>query len=150
MADYEATFSRVGKLVIRHRRLFPQLIAVRFPALPRLLLVLALGAVVGAVARAAATNVVPVARWDFGVEEATPLIAHGGVHRDQPGPRPPTFPDFDASYLPFFQFGLTLGKYFDFVGNTNRLIIKSMIEIHDDKAMAKINISSNACGIAPR
>ena len=37
-----------------------------------------------------------VAQWEFGAEEETPLLAHGGVHRDVPGPRPPTFPDFDA------------------------------------------------------
>ncbi|MEO7319534.1 MAG: LamG-like jellyroll fold domain-containing protein, partial [Chthoniobacteraceae bacterium] len=37
-----------------------------------------------------------VARWDFGVEEASRLTPHGGVHRDVPGPRPPEFPDFDA------------------------------------------------------
>ena len=36
-----------------------------------------------------------VASWDFGSEESTPLESHGGVHRDQPGPRPPEFPDFD-------------------------------------------------------
>lgn len=35
-----------------------------------------------------------VARWDFGTEEATPLSSHGGVARDQAGPRPPEFPDF--------------------------------------------------------
>ena len=31
-----------------------------------------------------------------GAEEATPLVAHGGVQRDVPGPRPPEFPDFDT------------------------------------------------------
>lgn len=36
-----------------------------------------------------------VAHWDFGVEETSKLIAHGGVHRDLPGPRPPEFPDFE-------------------------------------------------------
>ena len=41
----------------------------------------------------------PVVRWDFGVEESTKLIAHGGVHRDLPGPRPPEFPDFDPANL---------------------------------------------------
>jgi len=35
--------------------------------------------------------------WEFGAEEETPLIAHGGVHRDVPGPRPPSFPDFEES-----------------------------------------------------
>ncbi|MBP85896.1 MAG: hypothetical protein CMJ64_04130 [Planctomycetaceae bacterium] len=36
----------------------------------------------------------PVALWDFGAEESTPLTSHGGVQRDQAGPRPPEFPDF--------------------------------------------------------
>ncbi|MGV3484527.1 MAG: DUF1553 domain-containing protein [Planctomycetaceae bacterium] len=35
-----------------------------------------------------------VARWDFGTEETSPLVPHGDIHRDQPGPRPPEFPDF--------------------------------------------------------
>lgn len=69
----------------------------RIQAFHRLFLLLTLAVVVGAVARAAATNVAALAQWSFGVEEATPLIASGGVHRDQPGPRPPTFPDFDAN-----------------------------------------------------
>ncbi|MGN6544940.1 MAG: LamG-like jellyroll fold domain-containing protein, partial [Aureliella sp.] len=38
-----------------------------------------------------------VIRWDFGTEETTPLRAHGGVHRDAPGPRPPIYPDFDST-----------------------------------------------------
>lgn len=38
----------------------------------------------------------PVARWDFDAEESSKLAPHGGVHRDQPGPRPPTYPDFSA------------------------------------------------------
>lgn len=38
---------------------------------------------------------VVAARWDFGTEEVSALIGHGGVHRNQPGPRPPEFPDFD-------------------------------------------------------
>ncbi|MCA9089235.1 MAG: DUF1553 domain-containing protein [Planctomycetaceae bacterium] len=37
---------------------------------------------------------VPVARWDFGAEESTPLVPHGSLHRDLPGPRPPEYPDF--------------------------------------------------------
>ncbi len=36
----------------------------------------------------------PVARWDFGAEEQTPLNLHGSVHRDVEGPRPPVYPDF--------------------------------------------------------
>jgi hypothetical protein len=42
---------------------------------------------------------VPIAQWEFGTEESTPVLAHGGVHRDVPGPRPPEFPDFEASNL---------------------------------------------------
>lgn len=45
---------------------------------------------------ASAESSEPVVLWDFGAEEETPLIAHGGVHRDVPGPRPPSYPDFDA------------------------------------------------------
>lgn len=39
----------------------------------------------------------PLARWDFGTEETTRLVPHGTIVRDQPGPRPPEFPDFNAS-----------------------------------------------------
>ncbi|MFN9914256.1 MAG: hypothetical protein ACK53L_16830, partial [Pirellulaceae bacterium] len=37
-------------------------------------------------------------RWDFSPEEASSVpgfIAQGTVERDQAGPRPPAFPDFD-------------------------------------------------------
>ncbi|GAB5406774.1 MAG: DUF1553 domain-containing protein [Aureliella sp.] len=37
-----------------------------------------------------------IARWDFGSEELSPLIAHGNVKRDQAGPRPPEFPKMAA------------------------------------------------------
>lgn len=43
---------------------------------------------------AAADGPSPVARWDFGTEEPTPISAIGNVQRDQAGPRPPEFPDF--------------------------------------------------------
>ncbi|QDU75630.1 Planctomycete cytochrome C [Bremerella volcania] len=56
------------------------------------LLILAFG-FVGIYATAHASE--PVVLWDFGAEEETPLIAHGGVHRDVPGPRPPSYPDFE-------------------------------------------------------
>ena len=46
---------------------------------------------------AAADSTPPVARWDFGTEEATPLTARGNVQRDQAGPRPPEFPDMAAN-----------------------------------------------------
>ncbi len=36
-----------------------------------------------------------VALWRFGTESTAPLTPHGGVQRDQPGPRAPEFPDFD-------------------------------------------------------
>ncbi len=39
------------------------------------------------------------ARWDFGSEETSNLQSHGNVYRDQLGPRPPQFPDFDPSNL---------------------------------------------------
>lgn len=38
-----------------------------------------------------------VIRWDFGEEETSRIRAVGGVHRDVPGPRPPEFPDFEAT-----------------------------------------------------
>jgi hypothetical protein len=42
-----------------------------------------------------------VAWWRFGTEETSKLESHeaaggGGVHRDQAGPQPPEFPDFEA------------------------------------------------------
>jgi Protein of unknown function (DUF1553)/Protein of unknown function (DUF1549)/Planctomycete cytochrome C/Concanavalin A-like lectin/glucanases superfamily len=37
-----------------------------------------------------------VGNWRFGTEEVSKLSPVGGVHRDQAGPRPPEFPDFDA------------------------------------------------------
>ena len=39
----------------------------------------------------------PVVRWDFGEEETTRIRAVGNVHRDVPGPRPPEFPEFEAT-----------------------------------------------------
>lgn len=42
--------------------------------------------------RLAAADPEPVARWNFDTEEPTPLVARGGVVRDQIGPRPPEFP----------------------------------------------------------
>jgi hypothetical protein len=35
--------------------------------------------------------------WEFGAESATPMTPSGQVHRDVPGPRPPEFPDFEAT-----------------------------------------------------
>ena len=56
-----------------------------------ILLALALAATTASAAAAESTS---VARWDFGAEEETQLTPHGGVQRDQAGPRPPEFPDF--------------------------------------------------------
>ena len=39
----------------------------------------------------------PVLQLDFGQEESVPSIAVGSVVRDQAGPRPPEFPDFEAN-----------------------------------------------------
>ncbi|HEY1052749.1 MAG TPA: DUF1553 domain-containing protein, partial [Prosthecobacter sp.] len=39
----------------------------------------------------------PVLQLDFDQEESVPLIVVGGVVRDQAGPRPPEFPDFEAN-----------------------------------------------------
>ena len=35
------------------------------------------------------------AKWNFDTEEPAPMIARGDIVRDQPGPRPPEFPDLD-------------------------------------------------------
>lgn len=35
------------------------------------------------------------AKWDFDTEEPLPIVLRGDVVRDQPGPRPPEFPDLD-------------------------------------------------------
>ena len=58
---------------------------------------LCLGVFLHASAATAADNTSPVARWEFGTEEATPLRAYGNVQRDQAGPRPPEFPDMAAN-----------------------------------------------------
>ena len=39
----------------------------------------------------------PVARWNFGEEDVSRIVAVGSIERDIPGPRPPEFPDFEAS-----------------------------------------------------
>ena len=38
-----------------------------------------------------------VARWEFGSEDTSQWKLIGGVERDQPGPRPPQFPDFEEN-----------------------------------------------------
>jgi hypothetical protein len=52
------------------------------------LLLVALGTAPGTAAETAAF-------WHFGTEETSRLEPVGGVHRDQPGPRPPEFPDMN-------------------------------------------------------
>ena len=39
----------------------------------------------------------PVARWDFGEESTSQAVPVGDVQRDVPGPRPPTYPDFERN-----------------------------------------------------
>ena len=39
----------------------------------------------------------PVARWDFGEEDVSRVVAVGSIEREVPGPRPPEFPDFETS-----------------------------------------------------
>jgi len=58
---------------------------------------LCLGVLLHALVATAADNTSPVARWEFGTEEETPLGAKGNVQRDQAGPRPPEFPDMAAN-----------------------------------------------------
>lgn len=49
------------------------------------------------IAEGHAAEVAIVARWNFHAEESSQLAMHGGIQRDQAGPRPPEFPDFAAS-----------------------------------------------------
>jgi len=75
---------------------------VRFPGgsqlrLALLSLILLAGILSGPAASAAETG--PVAYWGFGQEESTPLESHGSVHRDVPGPRPDTYPDFSPDNI---------------------------------------------------
>lgn len=58
------------------------------------LLVVALGLALSTASAVRAAE--PVAFWRFGTEETSRLEPHGAVHRDQPGARPPEFPDLDA------------------------------------------------------
>ena len=56
---------------------------------------LALGLAVASGSSAPAVET--VAFWHFSTEETSRLEPHGAVHRDQPGPRPPEFPDFEPT-----------------------------------------------------
>ena len=62
-----------------------------------LIATLCLGVLLHAPVATAADNTSPVARWEFGTDEETPLRAQGNVQRDQAGPRPPEFPDMTAN-----------------------------------------------------
>ncbi|MGC4007414.1 MAG: hypothetical protein QM811_31540 [Pirellulales bacterium] len=81
----------------------------------------------------------PVVRWEFGSEEQTPLISHGGVHRDVPGPRPPEYPDFEVgntavkfdgkgAHFAFADPGL--GSGFDFK-NGDAITIEAWVKLDD-------------------
>ncbi|EMI22330.1 secreted protein containing DUF1549, partial [Rhodopirellula maiorica SM1] len=58
-----------------------------------------LWAITGSSSIATANGLSETARWDFGSEETSNLQSHGSVYRDQLGPRPPQFPDFEPSNL---------------------------------------------------
>lgn len=93
----------------------------------------------GAIDPPRAPGATPVAAWAFSAEEETPLLAHGGVHRDVPGPRPPEYPDFEAANTAVkfdgsgahFSFADTGDKSpFDFTGG-DALTIEAWLEVDD-------------------
>ncbi|EAQ81402.1 hypothetical protein DSM3645_23461 [Blastopirellula marina DSM 3645] len=53
--------------------------------------------ILGAAATSLHADEQPIALWEFGPEEQTPLHPVGGIHRDVPGPRPPKYPDFSIN-----------------------------------------------------
>jgi cytochrome c553 len=80
-----------------------------------------------------------VASWDFGSEESTPLETHGAIHRDQPGPRPPEFPDFDSQNTAVvfdgkgshFEFGDPgVESRFDFT-NGDEITLEAWVKVSD-------------------
>lgn len=84
----------------------------------------------------------PIARWDFGSEESTPLRSHGGVHRDVPGPRSPDYPDFEArniavkldgngAHLSFEDSGAQ--SKFDFT-NGDSITLEAWVQVDDLRA----------------
>ncbi|WP_437223694.1 DUF1553 domain-containing protein [Planctomicrobium sp. SH661] len=86
---------------------------------------------------AAADEFKPVAYWGFGQEESTPLEPHGGVHRDIPGPRPVTYPDFpedntavrlDGKGARFTFADPGVGSPFDFT-NQDEITIEAWVRI---------------------
>ncbi|MBI1247987.1 DUF1553 domain-containing protein [bacterium] len=81
----------------------------------------------------------PVARWEFGTEEETPLKVVGGAHRDVPGPRPPSFPDFaenntavnlDGSGARFTFADPGKDSPFDFT-NGDELTLEAWVDVRD-------------------
>ena len=88
---------------------------------------------------ARSSTAAPVVRWEFGAEEETPLVAHGNVQRDVPGPRPPAFPDFDATNTAakfdggesFFSFADPGAKSpFDFT-NGDEITLEAWVRVDD-------------------
>ena len=67
-----------------------------FSTTRHLLWLLALAALVCTVPAGRAADSPLVERFDFGTEELGPLIPRGDIVRDQPGPRPPEFPNLEA------------------------------------------------------
>ena len=99
----------------------------------------------------------PVARWNFGQEEATPLVAHGGVMRDVPGPRPQEFPDFDpantaakfdgdGAHFSFADHGA--GSIFDF-GNGDAITIEAWVRTDDLRAGGNVYIIGKGRTLTP-
>lgn len=83
-----------------------------------------------------------VAKWDFGTEDTNNFVLQGGVERDQPGPRPPQFPDFEAnntairlpgegSHLKISDPGK--GSIYDF-GNGDAITLEAWIRVTDLEA----------------
>jgi mono/diheme cytochrome c family protein len=83
-----------------------------------------------------------VAFFRFSAEETSKLEPHGSVHRDQPGPRSPEFPDFDKGNLAIKLDGQ--GSYFrladpgenssfDFT-NGNSITLEAFVKMSDIKA----------------
>lgn len=95
-----------------------------------------------------AADPVPVAQWNFGEEEQTPLHPRGGVHRDIPGPRSPEYPDFDpgntavrldgnGAYLYFEDPGIE--SSFDFT-NGDQITLEAWVQLDDIRAGENVYI----------
>ncbi len=114
-------------------------------------------AVCAILAAASASAAGPVARWNFGQEEATPLVAHGGVQRDVPGPRPPEFPDFDSAntaakfdgngaHFAFADSGAA--RAFDFT-NGDEITIEAWVKADDLRTGENVYIIGKGRTLAP-